>query len=62
MIARAASFPSRRRWAPTFGLAERAGLDAIPIVVVTTFFIGAVVGFLGAAELPDSAPRLSRSS
>jgi phospholipid/cholesterol/gamma-HCH transport system permease protein len=43
--------PRRIRWAAVFSLAERAGLDAIPIVAVTTFFIGAVVGFLGADEL-----------
>ena len=34
-----------------FSLAERAGLDAMPIVAVTTFFIGAVVGLLGANML-----------
>src|SRR6202012_2068335 len=51
VIGRLALHPSRIRWAPCFSLAERAGLDAIPIVVVTTFFIGAVVGFLGADEL-----------
>ena len=43
--------PRRMRWAAVFSLAERAGLDAIPIVTITTFFIGAVVGFLGANEL-----------
>ena len=43
--------PRRIRWTACFSLAERAGLDAIPIVMVTTFFIGAVVGFLGADEL-----------
>jgi len=32
-------------------LAERAGLDAIPIVAMTSFFIGAVVGLLGANML-----------
>ena len=32
-------------------LAERAGLDALPIVAVTSFFIGAVVGLLGAHML-----------
>ena len=32
-------------------LAERAGLDAMPIVATTTFFIGAVVGLLGANML-----------
>jgi len=39
--------PHRIRWAPIFGQMERAGLDAIPIVAVTTFFIGAVVGLIG---------------
>lgn len=43
--------PRKIRWAPCVSLAERAGLDAIPIVMVTTFFIGAVVAFLGADEL-----------
>jgi phospholipid/cholesterol/gamma-HCH transport system permease protein len=43
--------PRRLRWAACFSLAERSGLDAIPIVTITTFFIGAVVGFLGANEL-----------
>ena len=43
--------PRRVRWAACFSLAERAGLDAIPIVTITTFFIGAVVGFLGANQL-----------
>jgi phospholipid/cholesterol/gamma-HCH transport system permease protein len=43
--------PARIRWAAIFTLAERAGLDAIPIVAVTSFFIGAVVGLLGANML-----------
>ncbi len=43
--------PRRMRWAPFVSLAERAGLDAIPIVSLTSFFIGAVVGFLGANML-----------
>jgi len=45
--------PRRMRWAACFNIAERAGLDAIPIVGVTTFFIGAVVAFLGANELSE---------
>ncbi len=45
---RAIANPRRIRWASVFALAERAGLDAIPIVAVTTFFIGAVVALLGA--------------
>jgi len=51
VVLRTFAHPRRIRWAPIFSLAERAGLDAIPIVMVTTFFIGAVVGFLGANEL-----------
>ncbi len=47
-IGRAITNPRRVRWAAAFALAERAGLDAIPIVATTTFFIGAVVGLLGA--------------
>jgi phospholipid/cholesterol/gamma-HCH transport system permease protein len=55
VVARAIGFlftnPKRIRWAAIFSLAERAGLDAIPIVAVTSFFIGAVVGLLGANML-----------
>jgi phospholipid/cholesterol/gamma-HCH transport system permease protein len=55
VVARAFGFlftnPRRIRWAAIFSLAERAGLDAIPIVAVTSFFIGAVVGLLGANML-----------
>ena len=47
-VGRAFRRPRRIRWAPIFALAERAGLDAIPIVSTTTFFIGAVVGLIGA--------------
>lgn len=50
-IGRAIAAPRRVRWAPVFSLAERAGLDALPIVATTTFFIGAVVGLLGADML-----------
>src|SRR5690606_8559598 len=40
--------PRRIRWAAWVSQTERAGLDAIPIVAVTSFFIGAVVAFIGA--------------
>jgi phospholipid/cholesterol/gamma-HCH transport system permease protein len=43
--------PRRIRWAPCVSMAERAGLDALPIITVTTFFIGAVVGLLGVNTL-----------
>ena len=40
--------PGGIRWAAWFSQGERSGLDAIPIVAVTNFFIGAVIAFLGA--------------
>lgn len=43
--------PSRIRWPSIVSLCERAGLDAIPIVMTTSFFIGAVVGLIGANML-----------
>jgi len=49
--ARAVIDPRRIRWAPFVSLAERAGLDALPIVAVTSFFIGAVIALLGANML-----------
>ena len=52
-IGRAIRRPAKVRWAAVFALAERAGLDAIPIVATTTFFIGAVVALLGANILSD---------
>jgi phospholipid/cholesterol/gamma-HCH transport system permease protein len=45
---RAIANPGKVRWAAVFSLAERAGLDAIPIVSLTSFFIGAVVALIGA--------------
>ena len=50
---RSMSDPRRLRWASIIALAERAGLDAMPIVAVTSFFIGAVVAFIGANMLSD---------
>jgi phospholipid/cholesterol/gamma-HCH transport system permease protein len=38
----------RIRLAPTVSLMERAGLDALPIVATTNFFVGATIAFLGA--------------
>ena len=51
VTARTLTDPRRIRWASCVSMAERAGLDALPIVVVTTFFIGAVVGLLGVNTL-----------
>ena len=39
--------PRRIRLAPTVALMERAGLDALPIVAATNFFVGVTIGFLG---------------
>ncbi|HEY5290511.1 MAG TPA: ABC transporter permease [Caulobacteraceae bacterium] len=50
-VGRAVRAPHKVRWAAVMSLAERAGLDAMPIVAITTFFIGAVVGLLGANML-----------
>ena len=50
-VGRALAHPRKIRWAAVFSLMERAGLDALPIVATTTFFIGAVVGLLGANTL-----------
>jgi len=43
--------PGRIRWPAWFSQAERSGLDAIPIIAVTNFFIGAVIAYLGANML-----------
>lgn len=50
MVATGAAFrhPGRIRWAAWFSQGERAGLDAMPIIFTTNFFIGAVIAFLGA--------------
>lgn len=50
-VGRAIANPKRVRWAACFSLIERAGLDAMPIVAVTNFFIGAVIALLGANML-----------
>jgi phospholipid/cholesterol/gamma-HCH transport system permease protein len=51
VLGRAIVDPRRIRWAAVVSVMERAGLDAIPIVALTAFFIGAVVGLLGANML-----------
>jgi len=43
--------PRRVRWAALVSIIERAGLDAIPIVALTSFFIGAVIALLGINQL-----------
>jgi phospholipid/cholesterol/gamma-HCH transport system permease protein len=45
--------PHRLRVAPRFSLMERAGLDALPIITVTNFFVGAVIGLIAVSTLAD---------
>jgi phospholipid/cholesterol/gamma-HCH transport system permease protein len=40
--------PGRIRAAATVSQMERAGLDAVPIILTTNFFVGATIAFLGA--------------
>lgn len=40
--------PGAIRWPAWVSQADRSGLDALPIIAVTNFFIGAVIAFLGA--------------
>ena len=50
-VGRAIANPWKVRWAACFSLAERAGLDSLPIIVVANFGTGAVVALLGANVL-----------
>lgn len=45
--------PRRMRWAALFHTMEVAGLNAVAIIALLSFFIGAVVAFLGARVLQD---------
>ncbi|MGJ3232670.1 MAG: MlaE family lipid ABC transporter permease subunit [Oceanicaulis sp.] len=40
--------PTRMRWVSTVHIMETAGVNALPIIAVLSFFIGAVVAFMGA--------------
>ena len=51
MLAKSIANPTRIRWLPTVAVMESAGFNAIPIVMVLSFFIGAVVAFMGASTL-----------
>lgn len=45
--------PSRLRLTPTVHHMEQVGLDAVPLVMLLSFMIGAVIAFLGATVLRD---------
>jgi len=51
----ARTMPNPRRWrvTPLFFHIEQTGLDAVPIVALLSFLVGAVVAFLGATVLRD---------
>ncbi|MEP1230289.1 MAG: ABC transporter permease [Litorimonas sp.] len=40
--------PRRMRWKAIVALIEKIGLDAVPIIMVLCFFIGAVIAYMGA--------------
>lgn len=43
--------PGRLRWTSTVHLMEAVGINALPIIAALSFFIGAVVAFMGASLL-----------
>ncbi len=45
---RVLTHPRRMRWNAIVNVAEEAGVNALPIIALLAFFIGAVVAFLGA--------------
>ena len=53
VCARVVSGRQRMRWTATIHHMERTGLDAVPIVCLLSFLVGAVVAFLGATVLKD---------
>ena len=50
---RTARHPRRLRLTSLFSVMEQAGINAIPIVMTMTFFIGAVIALVGANILSD---------
>ena len=53
VMARLARRPGRIRWVSIVHVMETAGLNALPIVALLSFFIGMVVAYLGARILGD---------
>lgn len=45
--------PKRMRWTATVNHMESVGLDAVPLVLLLSFMVGAVIAFLGATVLRD---------
>ncbi|HYD88732.1 MAG TPA: ABC transporter permease [Vitreimonas sp.] len=53
VLARLVAVPRRIRWTSIVHVMETAGLNALPIVLLLSFFIGMVVAYLGARILGD---------
>ncbi len=45
--------PHKFRWTATVNVMEQAGLNALPIIALLAFFIGAVVAFIGLNQLAN---------
>jgi len=50
---RVLTHPKKIRWVSIVSVMETAGLNALPIIVLLSFFIGVVVAFLGSRVLAD---------
>lgn len=53
IMVKAIFYPKKIRWTQTIAIAESSGLNAIPIVMILSFFIGAVISFMGAQTLKN---------
>jgi phospholipid/cholesterol/gamma-HCH transport system permease protein len=53
VLGKLAMRPSRIRWTSAVNVMELAGLDALPIISLLSFFIGVVIAYLGARTLSD---------
>ena len=52
-VARVIVHPDRIRWVSVVNVMELAGLNALPIIMTLSFFVGLVVAFIGARTLQD---------
>ncbi|MBL8559704.1 MAG: MlaE family lipid ABC transporter permease subunit [Hyphomonadaceae bacterium] len=52
-LGRVIAQPRRIRWVSVVSVMEQAGLNALPIIMMLSFFIGVVVAFLGSRILGD---------
>lgn len=52
-LARQLLNPGRIRWLSAVSVMESAGLNALPIILLLSFFVGVVVAYLGARVLAD---------